>query len=205
MIERNRCRSAGFTLVELLVTLALMTVIFSILFSMIGGGVKIWERLKCGVRQEHDIYFALDSIRRGLHGLSPFEPIRFKGASERMDFSVLLNPDIENSDSTLREPGQRSYYFDKNSRTLCESERLYRGMRRDNRAEKCKPLAQNIDKVRFTYLFYNATSKGFLWRGYWSDKQPPISVKVELDYDEPCSEKKSRKEFLVSIPVGAIG
>lgn len=200
-----KSRPAGFTLVELLITLALMTFIFGVLFSMISGGLRVWQRLQCGVKQEHEIYFAFDQIRRGLHAVHPFELILFKGSQDRIEFPALIDvPSAEESETAVREPGRISYYYDRSQLTLCKSERLFRGLRRDARAEVCKPLALNVEKAVFSYSGYNSKSKSFSKTSYWSDKQPPVSVKVELEYHDPCSEKKSKKEFLVAIPIGPI-
>ena len=197
--------SEGFTLTELLVTLALMTVVFGILVSMMGGGVRVWERLKCGVRQEHEVYFAFTQIRRGLHAFHPFEFIPFNGSVEKMEFSSLV-PVSDNPESAIiYEPGRIRFYYDRQTKTLCESDQLYRGMSRVRGTGNCKPLVQNVQNVRFSYYVYNENAKSSIWQSYLSDKVPPVAVKMELDYVEPCSEKKSKKEFLVSIPVGPIG
>ncbi len=197
-------KNHGFTLVELLVTLALMTFIFGVLFSMISGGLRVWQRLQCGVRQEHEVYLALDQMRRGLQATRPFELIPFKGAYERIDFSTLLNVGDPDDEEAIFEPGQVSYYFDRKRMTLCESQKPFRGSKRNYRSEVCKVLAQNVSKVNFSFSRYNANSKSISQVGSWSDKQPPVSVKIELEYHDPCSEKQSKKEFLVSIPVGPI-
>ncbi len=200
----RRHARAGFTLVELLVTLSLMTVIFGVLFSMMSGGLQVWQRLQCGVRQEHEIYFALDQVRRGLHAAHPFEFILFKGSNERLEFPALIEAGDTEEEDRIPEPGRVSYYFDRSRSLFCKSERLYRGLRRNTRAEVCKPLAQNVEKVKFTYTGYNSKSENLSTSGYWSDKVPPISVRIELEYHDPCSEKQSKKEFLVSIPIGPI-
>ena len=186
---------------EMLIVMSLMTFIFSILFSMIMSGVRIWERLKCGVQEEHNIYSAMDAMRKGLHAFHPFAFIPFKGAYDRMDFPVLMEGEEPSGE---REPGRVSYYYDRSRKTLCRSQQPYRGMRRSGQTQ-CRTMAENIEKVRISYLRFNPQSRGFSWMGYWSDPQPPVSIKMELEYYGSCTDKKSKKEFLVSIPVGPIG
>jgi len=204
MITPKKYFCLGYTLVELLVTLSLMTFVFSVLFSMMSGGMRVWERLKCGVKQEHEIYLAFSEVKRGLHAYQPFEGIPFKGEHDQMSFASLVVVSPANSDAVTLEPGRRIFYFDKSRKALCQSDRPFRGARRESRVGNCKVLAEDIENVEFHYYVYNTGSKGFVWHSSWSDKQPPVAVKMELDYVEPCSEKKSRKEFLVSIPVGPI-
>ncbi len=206
MSLRTRTAISGFTLVELLVTLSLMTVVFGILVSMMMGGAGIWERVKCGVLQDHGIYIAFDKMRRGLHSAHPFTGKMFKGTNDKLEFPALLTVQDEKTGEIASEPGQISYYFYRSRKRLCQTEQFHRGARkRRYGADLCVPLAENIEKVYFRYRGYNADSKSSSWTGYWSDKQFPLAVKLELDYGDPCTEKKSKKEFLVSIPVGPIG
>lgn len=203
----SKCsHQSGFTLVEMLVTIALMSVIFGVLVSMMMGGVRVWERVKCGVQQDHDVYLAFDKIRRGLHQALPFEGSLFKGAADKLEFPTILERQDEKTEEWIREPGKVFLYFDSSRKRLCKTEQYYRGARRRTYGQDtCEPLAENIDKISFRYNAYNEKTKSSSWSGYWSDKQFPLAVKMELDYHDPCSEKKSKKEFLVSIPVGPIG
>ncbi len=194
----------GFTLLEMLISLALVSLTMILVVSLFSGGMRVWQRSECGARQEQGMTVALDKMRRELHQIQPFRPIPLRGRHDAVEFPVAL--DSQESGRSVYEPGRKIFFFDSQAQTLCENEQLYRGMRRSRNERVCGAvLLDHVEKVQFSYLSYNARSKSFSWLSRWNESSLPVSIKIDYQYEDVCREQKSKKQFTISIPIGPIG
>jgi len=197
----SRSFQRGFTMVEVIVSMGLVALTMATLVALFSGGMRIWQRSECGARQDQALYIAFDKMRRDLHHIQPFAKIPFKGARQAMEFPVLT--DSGQYTQTVLEPGKKSFFYDKKTKTLCESEEPYRGMKRYSE-RVCRAVLERVEKVQFNYLAYNANSESLSWSGQWTGSSFPVSIKMELEYVDLCSEQKEKKQFTISIPIGPI-
>lgn len=197
-----RSTEKGFTLVEMIISLSLMTLTMATLVSLFSGGMRIWQRSECGARHEQSMYVSFDKIRRDLHHIQPFQFIPFRGSHDTIEFPVML--DTREYKNPVLEPGRQIFFFDAKKRVLCENEELFRGMKRSRGARACKVVMEGIDKVKFSYLSYNSKSDSFAWSSQWSGPSFPVSIKMELEYEDLCREQNSKKQFTIAIPIGPI-
>lgn len=196
---------SGFTLVELLVTMSLVTTVLLVLFSILSGGVRVWERIVCGSVSEQEFSVASVQLRSGIRGYHPFSPIPFKGSSDEFSFAALLLQPDEDALELLYEPGRRSFYFDRRQKQLCRAEQFYRGMRRADARGVCRPVLEQVESVRFRYYAYDSKNKSFAWNSQWKSEDPPLAVQAEVQYEDRCRLEKTKKTILVPIPLGPVG
>lgn len=192
----------GFTMIEMIISLTLVALTMTVLVALFSGGMRVWQRSECGVRQEQSMLVAFEKMRRDLHQIQPFRLIPFKGSREAMEFPVLL--DSQEYAQPVFEPGRKIFFFDSKTQTLCESEQLFRGMRSSRGNRTCLPVLEQIEKVQFSYLSYNTKAESFSWSSQWSVAAFPVSIKMELEYEDLCREQKAKKQFTISIPIGPI-
>lgn len=181
-----------------------MSVVFAVLFSVLTGGVRVWERVRCGSISEQEVSLAFEQMRRGLRLYLAFDPIPFKGNQDEVSFPARILRSTSAGQEYF-EPGRKGFYFDRRSKTLCRSEDLYRGLRRKRVRDACSPLIENVESLKFRYYAYDAKNKSFGWSGSWKSEGPPLAVQAEVNYHDSCSLKTNKKTVLISIPQGPIG
>jgi prepilin-type N-terminal cleavage/methylation domain-containing protein len=170
--------SAGFTLVELLVTTSLMALVGGAAVSALAGGVKVWQRaVELGTHEEAAL-MAFRWMERDLHHLRPFALVPFAGAHDRCSFASV---DREDRDAESQEEiGRVGYFLQGRSHLLCRSFVPYRLMRGTRLTERCQPVLEGVTHVRFRYLGAPSGPGAGGWVGRWDADEPPLAVRIEL-------------------------
>ena len=189
----------GLTLVELLVTVALMALVAGACAATFAGGLRVWERLAAlGARQAW-VPVAFDEIRRDLHRVRRFKPIPFAGRYDRVSFPALVAA-IGADGVEADEIGQRGYFFDSARRRLCQSAQPYRRLRHDRLTDACSPVLTDVERVRMSYYGVDPDSGVNGWSGSWSGPEPPLAVKIEVT---PEARDAETQTLLVQLPAAA--
>lgn len=199
----RRAASAGLTLVELLVAVALLSVVAAAAIGMIGGGLSVWQRARDHAVFDQSLLLALESVRRDLHNVQPFRMIAFEGTYDTLSFPVLLEAGtIE--ETRVREVGQRGYYLDSGRRILCRGQVPYRRARATSWKTTCQPLATGVERVRFWYYAPDPTTGRYAWVGVWSSPEPPLAVKIELGTRRSPGEPATTRTLIVHLPIATV-
>ena len=195
--------SRGLTLIELLVTLALLSITMVIAFSMFSGAGRIWQRAQCETGKEQQVLLAFQDLRVHLRSFQAYAKFKFKGEDDEIQFPLLAPSPLRKSDG-LYEPALASYYLRKEDGVLCRAVMPYR-LTRENRYKDptCTEVLTGVEKFKLSYYGYNASSKNHSWRGSWSETTP-LSIKIELTYHDICSEAHAKRTQTITLPAGRV-
>ncbi len=210
---------AGFTLMELLLAVALMMVVAASCFSIFSMGIQIWKRTQGQSIYERKAVLFLEktgeelrSMARiapkgdlGLEDASPLQKDAFKyeGSAYRMSFPVLKAPSVTAPEVV---PGYARirYWFNSGPGEICRgletASDLYL-----NRQAQCSSVMSGLSKVKFEYFVSRGISGELDWSETWEGDAPPAAVRISLELKKnPKNQtpgKVFEKTFLV--PVGS--
>jgi len=172
----DSCRTAGFTLLEILVALAVLGTLIVGLTQGVHLGVQAWD----GERRALDATSELDATDRTLRGLiEQMEPGR------RVDM-----PDIAGTDRTLRfttrmpAPGAPR---EQRSEVMLLVDREHRLLVRWAPSPHVEPLVRVspvdtalLDGVDHIQISYQSAALRAPWRADWQSPVPPLLVRIRI-------------------------
>lgn len=190
----------GFTFIELLITLALVTLIALAIFSLFDSGIRVLERVAPSLREE-DIAIFLEKFSRDLQNSFIYKSIPFLGETGALIFPTLIRtvPEMGGEQGI----GRVSYFYDEASQSI---ER-----RQENASEIFEekppppiPLLTSIFSLRFQYYEWDPLERAYLWKEAWREEREkegkrPLAVKVEIVFKD--GRKSHRVEKTFPIPV----
>lgn len=192
-------KPAGFTLVELLVSLSLVTVIFAALMATFYGGMQVWDRSECMQTQGSNLQLAFEKMRKDIRNSLTFNLIETEGRYDEFVFATKL-PLETTEDLNDFQIGRVAYYLDKQSRVLCRSAVAFKDMRRQKIKAECQILAEGIDRVRFKYYLEDTEEGEAKWKGSLREDERPSVVRIETRYTDDCSGEEVEKNYDVLLP-----
>lgn len=199
---RWRAAGHGFTLVELLIAVSLMSIVSIGVYSMFVSGIRVSERLQDPMLGE-DISIFLEKFSRDIQSLSSYKGIPFEAKPNSFSFMAPIK--------TLEELGG-AYGIGKVTFTFEEKKkRLLR--REDNISDifdeetgAAKMALTGVSDLLFKYLVYYKDAQQYAWVEEWSELESngviPAAIKIEflMEHDK----KRDIKSFTVQVPIGSL-
>jgi len=172
----------AFTLLELLVAIAIMALIILVVLSTLRGGMRLYERLKIGSNQQLEVMLAMEAMEKGIRNACPCALIGFNGNECNFSFPSLLT--IPGQTNT-QEVALCQVVYDYNStlhslteKTICVHPAF--NVAGANRGNVLVKLAR-LDELKFSYGYWNATAQSCEWKNSWLAKEGiPLGVKVTI-------------------------
>ncbi len=181
--NRSRRRaSGGFTLVEVLIAIALLALLSVMILGALRLGVRAWERGDAAYTGVEDVSFAQLILRRSLEEAYPqlvrgesATVIDFNGSETGVSF---LGP----APQSLRPAGRARIVVrsvaDGESVTLVIEIRPELANPENNGAVIVEPLIEGLESVKFSYLPLGESG----WRSAWTNEtRLPALVKIEAE------------------------
>ena len=162
----------GFTLVELLMVTALLSVVLLAVFSTYSSGIRIWREVKdAGILDKRELYTSLEKMKRELMGhIRDFTHIEFEGSHGKLIFPAVSKEGVMHT----------TYYFDKSASTFFkESYRFSDSLK--EKMDKEKREAFSADEVKFSYLFYDPEKETGVWMTDFEEAKEGVPEAVRLD------------------------
>ncbi len=200
-------RRAGFTFVELLITVSLLGLVAAAIVAIFLSAFQVWDRVVGQGTDRQRLEVAWSQVRQDLHRLKRFELIGFKGAYDEMSFPVLLDATWKTEQNDVleyQELGQAGYYFDRYHRLLCRSQVPYRLLRKRRLKDACDSVLTGVDYVRFSYYTRDPQSGRYEWSGSWSADEVPAAVKLEVRLESHTMKQMPRQSVIVPVPIATI-
>lgn len=177
--QPTRKNLTGFTLVELLVTSALLALMAGAVVATLAGALKVWQRAEDRGTNDQWVQVAFHQVRQDLQNVRRFKPIPFEGDYESFSFPTVITRSTA-PETEVEALGERGYFFDWNRRNLCRSEHPYQGLRRVRLTDSCSPVLTGLDRLRFSYYGFDPHTNTYDWSATWSSPEPPVAVKMEI-------------------------
>lgn len=192
-VMRKKKNNAGMTLIELLITLTVLSVISLAIYASLNSGLKIWKRINQQMAHEDlDIFF--DRFGHDLRNCARFMGLTFTGTQERVEFPTILPSPRLGGDVI----GRVSYSYDPQSKTLTRIQQDFSQIYSGEESSKIQPIP-DLGSVKFRYYVYDKQTEEYSWREDFLEEDFPLAVRIELESgDGPQAQSFTRT---VSIPV----
>jgi prepilin-type N-terminal cleavage/methylation domain-containing protein len=185
--------SCGFTLVEMLIVAAMVSIVSLTMYAVFNNGLKIWQRVNSQI-PESEVAILFDKLSLDLKNNTGFKGINFTGGRDKLAFATIVNsPALKK-----RTVGEVAYVYDSGSGTLTRVQKDFSQIYSKEEGTLTQSLA-NIESLRFQYYFYDKQNKVYLWLDEWSKKGIPLAVRLELGFNNGKETESFTKT--VSIPV----
>jgi prepilin-type N-terminal cleavage/methylation domain-containing protein len=194
MKKRHNGAKRGFTLVELLVVCAILSIISAAIYATFSGGVKIWQRLNTRVAEE-DINIFFDKFSSDLRASFRFKGMNFSGAKERFEFPAFVkSPRLEK-----RTVGGVKYSYNFMGMLVEREEKDYSRIYNGEQGTASHSL-KDVASLEFRYYIYDKEQKKYIWQEEYLNEEAPLAVRIYLELDDGAHTRKLIKT--VTVPVG---
>ena|GEM_PF-1325631 len=197
----------GFTIVELLLAAAIMSMISLAFISSFGAGLRAFDRVQAFGGSRANVSLFLEEFERDLRNTFAFSGIRFQGDAQSMSFAA-AGTKLDEDGNTFTVLEKRSYEFDSSQKALISQQEdfapaVVSAVEEGTRTEQIAP----IKLVEFQYYSYRKEIQdGEVkietgWQGTWADEEVvPKGVKITLTFDDGGEEVSLART--VFIPAG---
>lgn len=188
-------KKLSFVLIEFLIGLSILSMIVVCLFSAFSLGVRIYQR----VEKDTDnvaVLISLEELEDDLRSTFFFDKIAFQGTEEELSFPGL----VRGKESDRRWVGRITYSVDNGWLTKVNAryEEVVSPHAEFGENGSKRPLCR-VRKVWFSYYYYDAKEKTYVWKSEWTGGGMPLAVQVEIDVEG--DEEGNRFERIIFIPV----
>ena len=187
---------SGLTLIELLVTTAILSVISLAIYSSLNSGIKVWQRTTREIPYEGlDIFF--NKFASDVHNVVRITGINFSGTDEMVEFATLVKSPLGAGSA----PGRVRYVYDPHSHKMTRSQQDYSQVYTGEEAAKEQSLTADVTSLKFRYYIYDKETKEYLWKEEFREGEFPRAVGIELE--SGYGEKARTFTKTVDIPVAS--
>ena len=146
-------KKVGFTLVESLLVISLLSVIAVAVYQSLVAGLKIQERYR--FFKEGEILLLFEKVDQELGSAMPYSKIPFEGALTRVSFPVVAKVPVDKAKkrpagSWEEQIGRVEYFFDREKHGLYRRQANY-SQALQNSYGQAQLLAGNLKSVEFHY------------------------------------------------------
>lgn len=198
-VSSGSIRSAGFTLVELLVALGIAVAMIGTVVAALAGGIRVWEMAQHTGGVETDTAFALEQFEIDLRNSPPFYALPFLG--EEFEFTALRMVDMrENADEDARPFLWYRYRYNRQSGKLTRYSAYWPSPQMDYPVQEV--VLEGIAELTFAYYAVPEEGQPFSAPlSNWNDATNlPFVVEMSLAFER--GQAITRK---VMLPLAAVG
>ncbi|MCF7872901.1 MAG: prepilin-type N-terminal cleavage/methylation domain-containing protein [Candidatus Omnitrophica bacterium] len=192
-------KKKGLTLIEVLITAAILSLVGVAIYSMFANGLAIWKRARIIKEEKRSVVLSLEKITANLRNAFNFSKIPFEGDSSSISFAAMIK--AKNSQESL--PGQITYTLDFGEDKLYKEERTYSEFLEDKEGRK-QVAAVGVKEVRFSFCYLDNSSGDYKWKDDWKKQEQdslPWAVRLKLVLKRENGQDLELNRMIV-IPVG---
>ncbi|TFH17131.1 MAG: prepilin-type N-terminal cleavage/methylation domain-containing protein [Lentisphaerales bacterium] len=171
--------ATGFTLLEVLIVVAILVVLMTVTASVFFSGLSVWGKARSINVGTIDALICIEYFERDLRNASPFYSIELRGRSELVSFPQVLEGGY--GDSPVR---QVRYEFDERTRTVA---RFVSPFPMGGGEPGAELLVSNVKSMRLRYApVPEVGSSALRWQDVWEGGHAtwPAAVRIDLVLDE---------------------
>lgn len=199
----------GFTLLELLITLTILTMLVGVIFGCLHIGIRAWEKGEDVVESNQEMRILLDLIPQQIRSLYPYkfkegniESLAFKGDSDSIRFISTLGATSKGAVGLALV----SYFLDPSHGLMLYEKRIFkREMFEDewDMKEDSIPLSPLVSRIAFEYQGEEGD-----WSKEWDANEEggfPHIIKVALRYKKKSFDKKIATTLTIPLMAKSLG
>ena len=193
MRPRFKCskNSRGFSLIELLITVVIISFLGTAVFSTFAQGLRLWKRATA-VKPEIESAFLFEKMASDLRNAYQGSTGGLHGEQNRMEFSAygMASHASEGGDSAIQPSRRVSYRFEPQSGKLLKNELSLVEMLAPGRKDaenSYKELSGGLKECRFEYYHQDPKKKTYQWKSFWKSECMPKAIRISVKYDDEHS------------------
>lgn len=193
-------RKSGFTLIEVLLVTAIMSVLMLALYQALSNGLRVWEKSR-EFSIEEDLMIVFDKFSMDLRNSFDFSLFDFKGKSNNIIFSTIVHVPMGLKESEhviiyTDQIGRVTYGFDLSNKAVYRQQANY-GQSVEGDFGKKVFLAKPVNRISFRY--FKRSKKGLVVRRLGKDQLPDaIEISIKYENSQGVSRILTR---LVNVPL----
>ncbi|MFA6129364.1 MAG: type II secretion system protein GspJ [Candidatus Omnitrophota bacterium] len=196
MVRRNKENFiAGFTLIELIISGALIFLVSITVYSVFASGISVWKRANQARSAGYGLRLLADKLSVELRNAFRFSSIPFEGKQDSIAFAGLIDNQV----------GRISYFLNEED-TFCRRLQSYPDVFKKGESGKYELLLPGVSKLKFSYCYLDNATGDYKWKDEWVKEEQdtiPRAVKIELTYKrKPEEESKFIKTIFIPIGTG---
>ena len=192
-------KKKGFTLLEILMAVALIAVVSLAMYSNFSSGIGMMRRIARPISEE-DLSIFFEKLTREIQNSFRYTDIPVSGEKEKLIFPTTIQTKPElGSDQGI---GRVTYFYNASLRSIDRQQENLNQIFKEEKVKTSSTLS-HVSALNFQYYGYIPSESKYEWKEEWNsikeEKRIPIAVKIELQYDD--EGKKRVFERTIAFPV----
>jgi len=191
---KRKSKGEAFTFIELLITVAIFSIVMIVVYSAFAMGLSTYQRFKDVNLQKRTVMLRLEKMAGELRQSLNFTPQRrkemvFKGEKKTISFPSLF----------FEEVVLVSYSFDSAEKVLYRQQESEKEVLSEEKESPLpKKFLSGIEDIEFSYYVFDEQKQEYQWKESYEGRLP-LSVKIKITFGEelytkivslPCAYKK---------------
>ncbi len=205
-------RNNAFTLIEMLVVMAMLSVVSLAVYVTFSNSLKIWQKANQEIPAQ-DIGIFFEKLTSDLRNTLRISGMVFAGTNEEVEFATLVNqrlqdPVMDSGRSDGQSKGEAKeaivtvgrvrYRFDQSKAEMARQRMGYSDIHSSRQVAK-DVMLQNVESLAFRYYTFDKEKQEYLWQDEWAGDGLPLAVRIELELKKDGQADKFVRT--VSIPI----
>lgn len=186
-------KNRAFTLIEMLIVTAMLSVVSLAVYATFNNGIKIWQKVNQEMPAEDaDIFF--EKFTSDLKNSLKISSIDFSGKEDEFEFATLVKSHRLEKNTVGRVRYRFNYARGEITRQRMDYSNIYSG---EGGAEETS--LRNVKLSKFQYYIYDSGKQEYLWQDEQIGRGLPLAIRIEVELKNNDQTNKFIKT--VSIPV----
>ncbi|MBU0547395.1 MAG: prepilin-type N-terminal cleavage/methylation domain-containing protein [Candidatus Omnitrophica bacterium] len=197
MINRNKNKIKfiqGFTLIELIISGAIIFLVSLTVYSVLAGGINVWKRASQASSKGHDLRLVLEKLSAELRNTFKISSIPFEGTKDVIAFASVIDKQVS-----------RVSYFLNDDGIFCRRVQNYAEIFKKGESGKYYLLLPVVMGLEFSYCYLDNATGDYKWKDEWVKGEQdtiPQAVNIELVFKKDSQESKFTKTIFIPIGTG---
>jgi Type II secretion system (T2SS), protein J len=184
----------GFTLVELIISGAIVFLVSITIYSVFASGINVWKKANQAKSSGYGLRLVVEKLGSELRNSFRFSTIPFEGVEDSIAFAALVDNGVS-----------RISYFLNHEKVLCRRVQNYAEVFKKGESGKYDLLLPDVLELKFSYCYLDNATGDYKWKDKWVKGEQdtfPRAVNIELVFKKDSQESKFTKTIFIPIGTG---
>ncbi len=185
--------SAGFTLVELIISGVIILLVSVTVYSVFASGINVWKKANQAKSKGYALRLVIEKMSMELRNTFKFATIPFEGSEDTVYFAGLVDNQVS-----------RISYFLDDEENFCRRVQNYPEVFGKGESGQYSTVFSGVKQLKLEYCYLDNASGDYKWKDDWIKEEQdtiPQALKIELTF-EGGNEEESKFTKTIFIPIG---